>query len=179
MSAEIVAFTGISGVGKTTFLRCLAERVPFQHLTGGSLIAAARKARPNQRDALRYADLDENQRLLIDGFGLARDPTATCIIMDGHVVIDSGDGLKELPVDVFRELGITRMVHLEAEPARISTNRSNDTTRQRPAYDQETLSQHQLASRAYAKSIAAALNIEFHVVTHIDVEYLAVRLLTA
>ncbi|HBB85888.1 MAG TPA: hypothetical protein DC031_22105 [Sulfitobacter sp.] len=179
MSAEIVSFTGISGVGKTTFLRCLAERVPFQHLTGGSLIAAARKASLNQRDALRYADLDENQGLLIAGFRLSRDPTAPCIIMDGHAVIDVGDGLEELPVEVFRELGITKMVHLEAEPARIRTNRSNDTTRQRPVYDHETLSRHQLASHARAKSIAAALNIEFHVVTHIDVEHLAVCLLKA
>ncbi|MEO1641194.1 MAG: AAA family ATPase [Pseudomonadota bacterium] len=179
MSAAIVAFTGISGVGKTTFLRRLAERVPFQHLTGGSLIAAACKARPDERDALRYADLNENQRLLIDGFDLARDPAAACVILDAHVVIDSGDGLEELSAEVFRALGITKMVHLEAEPVRISANRSNDTTRQRPTYDQEILAQHQLASRACAKSIAAALKIDFHVVTHIDVEHLAISLLNA
>ena len=65
MSQQIVAFTGLSGIGKTTFLRHLAESIKFQHLTGGSLIAAARDANPDERDALRYADLDENQRMLI------------------------------------------------------------------------------------------------------------------
>lgn len=179
MSQQIVAFVGLSGVGKTTFLRHLAEHIPFQHLTGGSLIAAARDARTDERDAMRHADLDENQRLLIDGFALARDTAARLVIMDGHVVIDSSAGLQELPADVFRALGIAKMVHLEAEPARISTNRSNDASRRRPTHDLETLSQHQLASRAHAKSIAAALSVEFHIVTHNDIAHLAFTLLKA
>ncbi len=126
---------------------------------------------------MRYADLDENQRLLIDGFAMARDPSVPLVIMDGHVVIDTGARLQELPTDVFRALGIEKMVHLEAEPSLISTNRSNDTSRRRPACDQETLSRHQLASRAHANSIAVALNAEFHIVTHNDIKYLALELL--
>jgi len=106
MTAAIVAFTGLSGVGKTTFLRRLSEHVSFQHLTGGSLIETARDADQQDRDKLRHADLNENQRLLIQGFALARDPEANLVIMDGHVVIDSSDGLTKLPVDVFRSLGI-------------------------------------------------------------------------
>jgi adenylate kinase len=43
MNQRIVAFTGISGVGKTTFLRQITERVDFQHVTGGSLVATARE----------------------------------------------------------------------------------------------------------------------------------------
>lgn len=179
MSQKIVAITGLSGVGKTTFLQHLAEHVPFQHLTGGSLIAAARDARPDERDAMRYADLDENQRLLIDGFSLARDPNAPLVIFDGHVVIDTSAGLQELPVDVFRALGIVKMAHLEDTPARINTNRSKDTSRHRPTHDQKTLSQHQLASRAHAKSIAAELNVEFHIVTHNDIMNFSFDLLKA
>lgn len=176
MTQKIVAFTGLSGVGKTTFLRNLAEHIPLQHLTGGSLIAAARKARSDERDAMRYADLDENQRLLIDGFALARDPGAQLIIIDGHVVIDTGAGFQEFPADVFRALGITKMVHLEAKPSLIKTNRSSDTSRRRPAHDQETLSQHQFSSRAHANRIAVALNVEFHIATHDDIEHLAFAL---
>lgn len=91
MSPKVVAFTGISGVGKTTFLKKLSERVSFQHLTGGSLIAAARQADADQRDTIRHADLDENQQLLIDGFFVARDQQVELVIMDGHVVIDGGN----------------------------------------------------------------------------------------
>ena len=99
--------------------------------------------------------------------------------MDGHVVIEGSAGLKKLPADIFQALGIKKMVHLEAEPACIKANRSNDTSRHRPAHDLETLSRHQLASFAHAKSIAAALDIEFQSVTHGDVADLARDLLRA
>ena len=176
MTQKVVAFTGLSGVGKTTFLQQLAKHIPFQHLTGGSLVATALDAHPAERDAMRHADLDENQQLLVNGFELARDPSNPLVVMDGHAVIDTSAGLKELSIDVFRALGTSIMVHLEAEPFQICTNRSKDTSRLRPVYDPETLSQHQLASRTHASFIADALGIEFHIVTHNDIEHLAVFL---
>ena len=42
------------------------------------------------------ADLDKNQRLLIEGFALARDANTEVVIMDGHVVIDDGECLTEI-----------------------------------------------------------------------------------
>ena len=176
MSQKIVAFTGISGVGKTTFLKKVGNRVSFQHLTGGSLIAAARQADANQRDAMRHADLDENQQLLIDGFFATRDPQVGLVIMDGHVVIDNGDNLTELPSAIFRALGTSLMVHLEADPALIITNRSHDTARSRPKYNFETLNRHQSTSRNHAASIARDLGIDFHIVTHSDVDQFATTL---
>lgn len=176
MRQRVVAFTGISGVGKTTFLRRLAEQVSFQHVTGGSLIAAARQAMPDKRDALRHADLDENQRLLIDGFAVARDPAADLVVMDGHVVIDDGRTLNELPTSVFRALGVTLIVHLEADPAWIAGNRSRDASRSRPTHAPEALSQHQAKSHAHATAIAEELNIDICVVAHADVAKLAAML---
>ena len=83
MKQRVVALTGISGVGKTTFLRKLSAMREFQHLTGGTLIAAARNKGSDARDSLRHADLEENQRLLIQGFALEKDPKANLIVMDG------------------------------------------------------------------------------------------------
>jgi len=173
MRQRVVAFTGISGVGKTTFLGKFANLVAFQHVTGGSLIATAREAASDGRDAMRHADLDENQRLLIRGFALVRDPTAELIIMDGHVVIDHGEGLTNISSNVFKALEVKVMVHLEADPERIAKNRSLDTSRSRPVYKLETLSQHQNISRTHARSIAETLQIGFHVATHDDVPNLA------
>mgnify|MGYP001792979554 CR=1 FL=1 len=173
MNQNVVAFTGISGVGKTTFLRNLAESVRFQHLTGGSLIATARETGHDQRDAMRYADLDENQLLLIDGFAVVRDPAEDLVVMDGHVAIDDGNSLQKLPAQVFRALGVTMMIHLGAEPMRISANRSNDMSRSRPTYGLEILTKHQDISRLHAQSIAAELGVEFQSVTHDDVAQLA------
>ncbi len=173
MSAKIVALTGISGVGKTTFLERLKEHLVFQHLTGGSLIAAARDHEAPKRDELRYADLDENQRLLIHGFALARDLAAEIVILDGHVVIDTDTGLTKLPTNVFRQLGVASMVHLETDPARIAANRAGDNARERPIYDIDTLAAQQEASREHAKKIAAELDIDLHLVKHGHVELLA------
>lgn len=173
MNQRVVAFAGISGVGKTTFLSKFADIVTFQHVTGGSLIAFARDAPADSRDAIRHANLDKNQRLLIQGFALTRDPTAELIIMDGHVVIDDGEGLKNISSDVFKTLDVTVMVHLEANPELVANNRRQDTSRSRPNYGADRLAQHQRVSREHAQSIAKTLNIGFHVVTHDDVAHLA------
>ncbi|HDZ82449.1 MAG TPA: hypothetical protein ENH56_14580 [Roseobacter sp.] len=176
MSQCVVAFTGISGVGKTTFLKKFAEQMVFQHITGGSLIAAAKNTALDGRDDLRYSNLDENQRLLIEGFALTRNSYAEVIIMDGHVVIDDGKRLTKIPSGVFKALGVTAMVHLEADPTRIAENRSEDTARSRPKYSTEILGQQQDTSRWHAHTIAEELRIGFNIVTHNDVAYLATLL---
>lgn len=173
MNQRIVAFTGISGVGKTTFLRQLAKLIDFQHVTGGSLIATAREAAPAARDAIRYANLDENQRLLIKGFMLACDPNSNLVIMDGHVVIDDGNGLSKISSEVFRALGVSVMVHLESEPEQIAENRVGDMLRIRPTYPSDVIEKHQGISRAHAKDIADFLGAPFYIVTHNDIDQLA------
>lgn len=172
MTQKIVALTGISGVGKTTFLQKLSEALDFQHVTGGTLIAAAREATPKNRDAIRYENLDENQRFLIEGFALTRDPNAKIVVMDGHAVIDDGQRLSEIPCDVFEALDISVMVHLEGDPEQIVANRRKDTSRSRPSYSLSVLEQHQVISRAHAKSVAETLEIPFYVVTHNDIDRL-------
>lgn len=173
MNQRIVAFTGISGVGKTTFLRQLAELIDFQHITAGSLIATAREAAPEARDAIRHADLDGNQLLLIEGFVLTLDPDSNLVILDGHVVIDDGEGLSKISSEVFRALRVSVMVHLESEPERIAANRRGDTSRSRPTYPSDILEQHQVLSHSHAKAIADILSVPFSVVTHNDTDKLA------
>lgn len=173
MNQSVIAFAGISGVGKTTFLKKLAALVAFQHLTGGSLIAAAREIASKCRDTMRHADLDENQRLLLQGFFRARDPDVGLIILDGHVVVDNGEGLTEISADVFKALDVKSMVHLEANPSRIVQNRLLDSYRFRPQYDAEAIKRHQDYSRAHANHISEILGISFHAVTHDEVARLA------
>ena len=60
MTQRVIALTGISGVGKTTFLRSLSNVLSFQHLTGGSLIGAGRTAELECRDNMRHQDVDDS-----------------------------------------------------------------------------------------------------------------------
>lgn len=173
MSQRVVAFTGISGVGKTTFLRQLAQLIDFQHVTGGSLIAIAREVVAERRDAIRYADLDENQRHLVEGFALKRDPSANLVMMDGHVVIDDGEGLSKISSDVFGALGVSLVVHLESEPEQIAANREGDKSRSRPSYPASILEKHQALSRAHACDVARTLGVPFYIVTQNECARLA------
>lgn len=159
MNQLVVAFVGISGVGKTTFLRGLAQEVQFQHLTAGSLISAAKASESDDRDRLRLSNIDENQRLLIAGFHLARDLSAPLLIMDGHVVIHAADGLHAIGADVFAQLEIMGMIHLAAPPERIAANRAHDTRRDRPCLSKDDLERHQNASLANATSLCETLGI--------------------
>lgn len=173
MSQRVVAFVGISGVGKTTFLRQLAQLIDFQHLTGGSLIAIAREVVAEMRDSIRYADLVENQRYLIEGFAIKLDPDANLVVMDGHVVIDDGDGLSKISSDVFAALGVSLVVHLESEPEQIFANREGDRLRSRPTYPASILEKHQALSRARASDVAKTLGVPFYIVTQSECARLA------
>jgi len=173
MSQQIVALTGISGVGKTTFVCQLAKIVDFQNVTAGSLIAMAREARPETRDTIRHADLDENQRFLIEGFAHMRNQRANSVIMDGHVVIDNGQRLSKVPWEVFKALDISVMVHFEATPKNIFANRDQDLSRSRPLYPLTLLKRHQEISRSHAKNIADMLGIDFYIITRDDVDRMA------
>lgn len=169
MNQLTIAVVGISGVGKTTFLRTLAREVEFQHLTAGSLISAARAAGNAERDRLRLSDIDENQRLLIEGFSIARTPEPPLAILDGHVVIHAADGLHAIGSHVFSELGLRGMIHLVSDPARISANRTKDTGRDRPQVSIHELEQHQSASIAAAEHVSETLGVPFLIASVEDI----------
>lgn len=170
MSQKIIAFVGISGVGKTTFLKKVAKTLKFQHLTAGSLIAGTRAISSGSRDDLRLSNLDENQRLLVQGFDDARDPTAHIVVMDGHVVIHSAEGLVPIDSRVFSCLGVNLIAHLEADPAQIHSNRAMDSSRQRPQLSVHDLHYHQKRSLDEARRVADDLGIELKTLRQDDVD---------
>lgn len=169
LSQRVIALVGVSGVGKTTFLKRVGAACDFQHLTAGSLIAKAKSVKPAARDSLRLSDLDENQRLLVRGFTETRDPAAQTVILDGHVVIHHATGLSPIASQVFSCLGIDLIAHLEDDPARIHSNRTLDTYRKRPSLSIEVIRNHQARSLAEAHRVAGDLKIEVKHFTHEDV----------
>lgn len=175
----IIALVGISGVGKTTFLKRLSKLLDFQHLTAGSLIAGARNAGEQTRDDLRFADVDENQRLLIEGFDLACDRSATHIIIDGHCIIHGDVGVQQIDSRVFAKLGVGLMVHLEADPQQVQINRSRDKVRDRPSLQLDELDAHQALSLAHAQNIASELKIDLQQIRHSDLDALVKVILVA
>lgn len=152
---------GISGVGKSRFLNSVAEQIEFQHLTGGSLISAAKTKNATNRNSLRLGNIDDNQRLLIDGFEAARLPTYKIAILDGHILVDTDGGSQIIDTLIFRELRIAAFLHLSAPVECIFEQRSQDISRQRPARRLSELDAQQRLSETSAEKAADALNIPF------------------
>lgn len=155
------AVVGISGVGKTTFLKRLGELIDFQHLSAGSLIAEARKKSDGERDGLRSVNIAENQRLLVSGFMLKVDPSAESIILDGHMIIHAQGGVEVIDPSVFSGMAIEGIIHLSALPEQIEKNRLNDAMRQRPGLSVKELSDHQGLSLSATKNTCEYLQIPF------------------
>lgn len=158
MTPLVVAFLGISGVGKSTFLKRAAETLAFQHMSAGSLIGRARDAQV-AHDRLRLEDMAKNQRLLVRGFHMAKNAHASIVILDGHAVIDGPGGIAAIDPEVFRRLGVGAIAHLEADPWQILANRDGDASRIRPSRSAEELGEHQKLSLATSQAIAVMLRV--------------------
>lgn len=168
-----IALLGLSGVGKSTFLRALAEKVAFMHLQASDLIKAEhayRHAQPQSSEALRTGAVLENQALLIAGFHRAAASATAPIVFDGHSVIDGRDGLIEIPGAVFAALDLAAISFLQADPATIAARRSQDTVRQRPLRDEVTLAKHQERAITVARRAADAIGCPFQTLMSDDIE---------
>lgn len=163
MSPVTVIFVGLSGVGKSTLIENLKRSLDFQHLSAGSIIRSERTLVETEasRDTLRLRDIDENQRLLIDGFHRARDTSRSLIVLDGHTVIDTPTGLRPIPDTVFEQLGIHLFIYVKASPEDIQERRLMDKTRERPGLSLEEISSQQEMAKVLTEQIARRLSVSY------------------
>src|SRR5690242_8893414 len=115
MTPPVVAVAGLSGVGKSTLLTRLKNAIPMQILQASALIKEARASRDGESltlDALRAVDLDENQRLLAQGFARRVDRAASLVVLDCHTVIETPGGLIRIDPRVFDLMNVRAMVFL-------------------------------------------------------------------
>jgi adenylate kinase len=166
MMRQVVAFTGLSGVGKSTLIKTLAASVPLEHLQASALIKEGRQAVGDAvitQDQLRLFDIDENQNLLIRGFRLKARAIMGLIILDGHTVIESDDGLTRIDARVFGAIGIDSMIFLADDPEAIAQRRLNDPARKRPVPRVDKLRLIQEVAREHASAICRTLDIPLHI----------------
>jgi adenylate kinase/GNAT superfamily N-acetyltransferase/rRNA-processing protein FCF1 len=166
MTQTVVALVGVSGVGKSTVLRAVAETLVFQHLQASALIKDARNALEAGavgHDDLRQVDIGDNQALLVEGFRAARDLAMGTVILDGHTVIDTPNGLVRIEPSVFGALGIQKIVLVVDGPDAILRRRAADTTRKRPVRSAAELDKHQNEALLAAYAAACLLGIPLHV----------------
>jgi adenylate kinase len=165
MTRQVVAFTGLSGVGKSTLIKTLAMSVPFEHLQASALIKEGRLAVGDAaitQDQLRFVDIDENQNLLIFGFRLKARTSKGLVVLDGHTVIERDDGLTPIDARVFGAIGIDSMIFLADDPEAIVERRRNDLGRKRPLTGINDLRLIQEEAQRHAAAICRELAVPLH-----------------
>lgn len=164
-----IAFVGVSGVGKSTFLKTAMGTTPFMHLEASKLIKeelalVARQVQTSEE--LRTGAVLDNQELLIRAFLRNTEGQEGLVVLDGHTVVDTGSGLQRIPASVFAKMNVCLILFLQDDPEVISSRRAADTTRVRPKKPAQEINIHQQEAMLAAADIALELDVPLQVVTH-------------
>lgn len=165
MNQRIIAVAGVSGVGKSTFIKQLSDEFLIQHLQASFLIkegARLRDIKGLEQDALRGLDIDENQALLIYGFKHHKDEAAV-IVLDCHTVIDSPNGFVSISPVIFKEIGVSHMIFLTDSPEAIAARRNIDQSRARPKRSVAEIDKYQFESFMHGYKITQEIGVPFTV----------------
>lgn len=173
MKPTIVALTGLSGVGKSTLLAAIADRLPFQHLEASALIKRERETallQAVEQDQLRHSDLNENQRLLVCGLEASLDAASQLVVLDSHTVIERENDHFLVDPSVFSAVGIAGMVFLREEPQEIARRRASDQSRVRPRKDASDIAKAQGDALTQAELICRKVKKPLYVMTPSNVD---------
>lgn len=164
-----IAFVGISGAGKSTFLKIAMGTTPFLHLEASKLIKeeiALVQQQVQSSEELRTGAVLNNQELLVQAFHRNASGHEGLIVLDGHTVVDTGAGLQRIPASVFAEMNVRSILFLQDDPEVIRSRRAADTIRIRPERSAQEIKTHQQEAMLAAADIALELGIPLQVVTH-------------
>lgn len=133
-----VVMVGIAGVGKTTLLDAVVEKLRAANKAvsvrsfGTVMLDEARRNGITDRDTLRSLPTDEQNRLQKMAAQRIVNETNGTIIIDTHAFVNTGAGYYPgLPERVLRILNPTNYISVSARPAEIYNRRMNDPTRNR------------------------------------------------
>lgn len=144
-------------MGKTTACRLHWEPAGFHCVTASAIIKAAKG---DVNSSKRVADVDANQRLLVEGVVNLRC-TWDRLLMDGHFVIMNRLGVPEvIDVSVFEQLSPSVIVCLRDDPA-VILQRLRDRDGRVPSADVAAM---QASEIEHGERVAQQLGVPFYCV---------------
>jgi adenylate kinase len=161
---KVVLVFGVSGVGKSWMISRYAAQAKVAHVQASQLMRDAKAAQIGNTvtsEDLRCGPVLDNQSLLIDAFIKVLATEARPIIFDGHCLVDAGEQLIEISVDVIRQLKPSGIVLVRAPAEEIVRRRESDVSRQRPTRTADALTVQQNRCVALCAAYAKELGIRF------------------
>lgn len=176
MSNNVIILFGLSGVGKTTFLKRVALLSEFLHLQASDLIKMQFEVEEDSKlssEQLRRGDINDNQMKLAIAFLNETKEHGGTIVLDGHSIIDAPEKLIKIQPAVLAPVNPTKIVFLKDSAEAIFQRRLNDRSRQRPSRTACELAEQQNIALEQAEAIAGALAVPILVVNSGDWESFA------
>ena len=164
---EVAAVFGLSGVGKSWLISRFAKTEEIAHVQASQLLREARaeiSGRIESHEELRRGAVLDNQALLIDAFTKFRASATRPVIFDGHSIIDTGEQLLEIPVEVIQAIAPGGILFIKDEPASIIARRASDTARTRPVRSQEEILNHQARALTLCEQYTENLGVKLTIV---------------
>jgi len=151
--------TGISRSGKSSTIGQFIFGRNFRHLKGSELLRKA--GRPIRQ--ISKATANENQRILLEL--LKALPIDDMTIFDGHVLIETTEGIFPVPDWVFDGLMMSKMICIINDPEEIVASRGQQAWN----VEVKDIEQLQEAERRYAISQAKRLTVPCFEVRAFDI----------
>jgi len=131
-----IVIVGIPGVGKTTVVNKIAEKLNQQnksvsvHSFGTVMFEEAKKSGVQSRDELRKLNVDQQKNLQKKAAETIANSQEDVIIIDTHAFISTKEGFYPgLPNYLIQILKPTHFIAITAKPQEIYDRRTNDDTR--------------------------------------------------
>jgi len=133
-----IVIVGIPGVGKTTVVNKIAEKLNQQnksvsvHSFGTVMFEEAKKSGVQSRDELRKLNVEQQKNLQKKAAETIANSQEDVIIIDTHAFISTKEGFYPgLPNYLIQILKPTHFIAISAKPQEIYDRRTNDDTRNR------------------------------------------------
>ena len=159
---RVIVLLGVSGVGKTTLMRSVANQ-RIHIVTASEMLL--RRNRSMSHEQLRLGPLSAQQEILIEEFASETTGVSGTILLDAHNLIDGGAGLTVLPSTIFERLGTTEFIFLQDHPSEIALRRKADGRRLRPLHDAHVIEDHQWRAMCGAAEAALHLDVPLHIIS--------------
>lgn len=161
----IVFVAGIHAVGKTTACQQVAHDCHVPHYSASAVIKAEKESAIAKKGKM-VADVDGNQKLLVQGVNRVLSQHEGVILLDGHFTLLNSKGeIQSIESVLFQQISLDRVIVFRDDPDAIVSRMAN---RDGNAYTRDLIDRHQTKEITHAKIICEELAIPFQLLDAFD-----------